>query len=295
MVASNRPEAEVDTSAGVIRSLLKQQHPDLAELPLVEFANGWDNAILRLGDDLSVRLPRRKKAAILVEREQKVLPAFARRLPIAIPAPIRVGRPGCGYPWSWSINPWLPGRVAADSTLADPTREARRLGEFLAALHVEAPSDAPPNPYRGHFVGLNTEALLERVARLGCSLGRDVCERILARWHKLVAGVERWDSPPVWLHGDLHAANVLVDNGEISAVIDFGDVCAGDPATDLAVAWMLFDSANRAVFRDAVGVDNATWKRGEAWALHFAVIYLAQAADDPLITRIGRDLLAVLI
>ncbi len=237
--------------------------------------------IYRLGDDLTVRLPRRSMAAVLVEHEQRVLPEFAERLPIAIPAPVRVGRPALGYPWSWSVNPWLPGTIAATTPFADAVREARRLGEFLGALHVTAPADAPPNPYRGHFIGENTPIFTERVERLAAPTGFDA-DAVLRRWHELV-DVAPYVDAPRWIHGDLHALNVLVDEGSISAVIDFGDVCAGDPATDLSAAWGLFDADARASTAGSRGRRRRT-RRGsalEAWALHFAVVYLVESADHP--------------
>lgn len=287
------PAAEVDVSAELVRALLASQHPDLADLPITELANGWDNVIFRLGDELTVRLPRREMSARLADHEQAVLPALAERLPISIPAPVCMGRPEHGYPWSWSVNPWIPGTIAATTPFADATQEAQRLGEFMAALHVTAPDDAPPNPYRGHFIGRNTEINIERAAQL------DWGDEMLARWYELV-DVEPWQHAPTWVHGDLHGANMLVDGGEMSGVIDFGDVCAGDPATDLSVAWSLFGEADRAVFRDAAGggehvVDDGTWQRAEAWALHFAVVYTLHSADNPTMGAIGAQLRNILL
>ncbi|MEP1123862.1 MAG: aminoglycoside phosphotransferase family protein [Ilumatobacter sp.] len=293
MVTRNMATAKVDVDENLVRSLLADQHPDLADLPIHVLANGWDNVMFRLGDELTVRLPRREMSACLVEHEQAVLPGLAEVLPIPIPAPVRFGRPALGYPSSWSVNPWIPGTFAATTPLADPTREARRLGEFLAALHVTAPTDAPPNPHRGHFVGDNTVRNLDRASRI------DDGDRILERWHELV-DVEPWPHAPTWIHGDLHGANVLVDAGEISGVIDFGDVCAGDPATDLSVAWSMFDVDDRDVFRAAAGtgaheIDDATWQRAEAWALHFALVYTLHSADDPTMRAIGERLRTVLL
>lgn len=292
------PAAEVDVNTELVASLLAEQHPDLADLLLVELANGWDNVIFRLGDELTVRVPRRHAAAVLIEHEQAVLPGFAARLPIPIPATVRIGRPGCGYPWSWSVNPWFEGEVAALSSFIDPARQAHLLGEFLAALHVDAPIDAPLNPFRGRFIGNNTAVFVERVEQLRGTGVIDV-DAAISWWHHLV-DVEPWGGSARWIHGDLHGANMLVADGAISAVIDFGDVCAGDPATDLSVAWALFDAGDRAVLRAAAGgadeaVDDATWQRAQAWALHFAVMYLLHSADNPLLGQMGRALVAVLL
>ena len=292
------PEAEVDIDATLVRSLLADQHPDLSDRPIVELANGWDNVIYRLGDDLTVRLPRRAMAAVLVEHEQRWLPELAVRLPIPIPAPVRTGEPALGYPWRWSVNPWLSGSIAATTPFTDPEREAQRLGEFIAALHVPAPVDAPPNPFRGHFIGRNDEVFTQRVEGLSGS-GLLDAGAALARWRTLT-DVDPWPAPPVWLHADCHAANVLVADGELSAVIDWGDICAGDPATDLSCAWSLFDAETRPIFRAAAGtgehqVDDATWQRAEAWALHFAVTYLAMSDDNPTMRAIGETLLIRLL
>lgn len=301
MPSQNKPAAEVDITPSLVGELLSEQHPDLAGLELVEVASGWDNVIHRLGDDLVVRVPRRAMAARLVEHEQKALAALGPRLPIPVPVPVRTGRPSAalGYPWSWSITTWMAGTVADRAPLADRSREARRLGEFLAALHVPARPDAPINPFRGHFVGDHTQRVLQRIEGLRGTGLIDV-DRAVSRWHFLLDGVERWRWEPTWIHGDLHLANMLVDDlgggPQISAIIDWGDVCAGDPATDVSIAWSMFDGADLATFRDAAGggrhLDDHTWRRAEAWALHFAVVYLQHSADDPLMSRIGARLVS---
>jgi aminoglycoside phosphotransferase (APT) family kinase protein len=218
-------------------------------------------------------------------------------LPLAIPAPVRAGRPSAslGYPWSWSIAPWIPGAIAATTPFADPAAEARRLGSFLRALHRPAPADAPPNPYRGHFIGENTPIVAKRVEALRGSHGFDA-DAVRSRWAELVVVAPDTDTPR-WIHGDLHAANILVHDGSISGIIDFGDVCAGDPATDLSAAWGLFATRDlRDLFRSHAGdVDDATWQRAEGWALHFAVVYLVHSADNPTMGAIGRRLLDALL
>ncbi len=288
MAAQKMPAAEVEIDERLVRALLADQHPDLADRSLRLLTNGWDNVIYRLGDELLVRIPRRQLAADLVEYEQRWLPELAPRLPIPIPAPVRAGRPALGYPWHWSVCPWFDGEEAVDAGLRDSTAEARRLGEFLVALHVPAPADAPVNPFRAHRI----DRLSERVDLNLFASGTAVdTEAVRALWAKLVTTPE-WDGPQMWAHGDLHAGNVLIDDGTISAVIDFGDITSGDPAVDLAIAWMLFGPEDRAVFRAAAGAeDDALWRRGRAWALHFALMYLAHSADDPRLARMGTHLL----
>jgi aminoglycoside phosphotransferase (APT) family kinase protein len=289
--ARDMPAAEVDIDAARVRSLLGSQHPDLAGRSIDELSCGWDNVIFRLGDDLVVRLPRRQAAAQLVEHEQRWLPELGPRLPLAIPTPLRVGRPEGDYPWSWSVCRWMPGGVAATHPPTDPPRAAQALGGFLRALHVEAPPDAPPNPWRGIPLGDRAHLFDEHLASV--SSVDDVAVRAL--WHASL-DLPPWPRPPVWLHGDLHPANLLVHDGVISAVIDFGDITSGDPATDLAIAWMLFAPEDRQVFRESAGdVDDDTWSRARGWALALSLAYLAHSADNPLMRGIGEHTLATVL
>lgn len=296
------PPADVDVPVELVEALLRSQHGDIADLSVRVVANGWDNVICRLGDELAVRLPRRVAAATLIEHEQRWLPVLAPRLPLPVPVPLRIGRPEFGFPWSWSIVRWHDGERAVDTSLADPTREARRLGAFMSALHDVAPPDAPANPVRDTFAGNRPERFDAALARVSSVLdglvvsGSQVARR---RWDQLRV-TEQWTGPPLWVAGDVHAANLVVADGELRAVIDFGDLCSGDPAVDLAIAWMLFDEPDRAVFRAAASdgyapVDDLMWRRAEAWALYFAVMFLANSADAPDLERMGRDLAVVVL
>ncbi|RLE25676.1 MAG: phosphotransferase, partial [Actinobacteria bacterium] len=203
MAAQNMPAAEIDITEDLVRRLLDEQHPDLAELVIAPLANGWDNAIFRLGDKFTVRVPRRQMSARLVEHEQQWLGLLAPRLAIPIPVPVRVGVPSDLFPWYWSVCPWLDGQMAADTSLSDPMAEALRLGEFLDALHVLAPADAPDNPFRGQPIAEVTPRFEANLEQLEASVDAGL---VAARWNKLVE-VPEWGSPPVWLHGDLHTAN----------------------------------------------------------------------------------------
>ena len=286
------PAAEVDVDERLVRALLAEQFPDLAGLPLAPFANGWDNTVLRLGDDLLVRAPRRAVAATLVEHEQRWLPELAPMLPLRVPTPVRVGRPSTavGYPWAWSVCPFFEGEVVARRPPDDLDEAARDLGRFVRALHVPAPADAPTNPFRGVPLVARDGPFRERVAALGDAVDGPTA---LERWDACCA-LPRWTGPPVWVHGDLHPANLLVRDGRLDAVLDFGDLCAGDPASDLYPAWTLFpDPGTRATFRAAAGeVDDDTWARAEGWALLMAISYLATSADNPMMTAIGERTLA---
>jgi aminoglycoside phosphotransferase (APT) family kinase protein len=279
------PAAEVDIGETLVRELLTEQHPDLADLTLVEAFSGWDNVIYRLGADLVVRLPRRVASAQLVDHEQRWLPGLARSLPLPVPTPVRLGRPGRGFPWSWSVCPWLDGDVAALAPPVDLVEAATVLGAFLVALHQPAPDDAPPNPFRGVPLsdrGASTAARIQQMSDV-------IDERaVLTCWRELMA-TPAWPGPPLWLHGDLHPLNLLVDHGHLAAVIDFGDITAGDPATDLSVAWMLFPPGPRAAFRAAAGApDDDTWTRARGWALSLGLAYLASSADNPLLREVGH-------
>src|SRR5690242_20664272 len=200
------PAAEVDVDARLVQALLAEQQPDLAGLPLAPLANGWDNALLRLGDGLLVRLPRREAAARLVANEQRWLPELAPRLTLPVPTPIRVGRPGCGYPWPWSITAYLPGQTAATSDALDTRGAALALGQFLGKLHEPAAADAPANPFRGIPLREREQNFAENLAIVGDAVDSSRVERA---WRAALRA-RPWTGPGVWLHGDLHPANILV-------------------------------------------------------------------------------------
>jgi len=291
------PPAEVDLSADLVRGLLAAQQPDLAHLPVRVLANGWDNLLCRLGEELVVRLPRRAQAATLIAHEQRWLPVLAPRLPLPVPAPVRVGEPGAGYPWHWSIVPFLPGHPAAAGPPASGAAAAVALAEFLAAPHCPADPDAPVNPYRGVPLAVRGELFTQAIGRLDGFIDSVAVTRAWAS--ALAAPV--WDGPAVWLHGDLHPANILVDRGLISAVIDFGDITAGDPAADLAVAWMMLTADAHPAFRAAYArasthrVSEDLWARAEGWALALALVFLAYSADNPMMAGIGERTLAAVL
>ncbi len=289
-MSDGTPEAEIAIDVALARSLLERQHPDLAQLPLRIAGEGWDNAMIRLGEALVMRIPRREAAARLIEHEQRWLPVLAPALPIDIPAPVRVGTPDAGMPWSWSIVPWYEGGTANVEPPA--AREADRLGAFLAALHVPAPADAPRNPVRGVPLEVRRDAVDERLDRLEC-MTDCVDDRIRRVWREALAAPFGRDD--TWIHGDLHPRNVLVAGGRFCAVIDWGDVAAGDRATDLASIWMLFgDRATRERAIAACGaVDAATLARAKGWAVFFGTVLVdTGVVDHPAHAEIGERTLA---
>lgn len=290
------PASEVDLSVDLARALLTEQHPDLAPLPLTWFANGWDNAMLRLGDELLVRLPRRALAADLIAHEQDWLPDLAPGLPVPVPVPVRAGSPGAGYPWRWSVLPWFEGVPLAAVDVPRRSATAAPLGAFLAALHVRAPDDVWSSPYRGVPIDRWHDLVIERLARRPAVSGR-----LGALWRDATADPLGCD-PRLWLHGDVHPLNVLTHDGGLAAVIDWGDLCAGDPAGDLAIAWLGYDAegarALRTAHDDAVVHDldlDALWRRARGWAIHLALTLLESSDDHPALTAVGRHGVARLL
>ena len=290
------PPAEVTVTPDLVRQLLREQHPDLAELPIAPVSHGWDNTLLTLGEHLCVRMPRREAAAGLVVNEQRWLPGIAGRVGVPVPVPVRVGRPGHGYPWHWSVVPWFEGRTAAEVPVEERSDLVEPLALFLSRLHVPAPDDAPRNPVRGVPLRERDARLRERLAASPDPRAPD----LLALWEELLPTPE-WSGPALWLHGDPHPANLLVGSAahtrergrlDLVAVLDFGDLTSGDPASDLAAAWLAFGPEDRARLRAALdrrrGIDPHTWDRARAWALLYATLLCASAPEHPLLGAIGE-------
>jgi aminoglycoside phosphotransferase (APT) family kinase protein len=260
----------------LVQALLREQHPDLALLAPVKVAEGWDNALFRLGDELAVRLPRRAASAMLIEHEQRWLPQLSQRLPVPIPIPVRVGIPGPIFGWSWSVVRWLPGQSVLRAALPDPVAAGAVLGRFLRALHQPASVDAPSNPWRGVPLEARTAALHKHLQQLDGIVDRTA---VLSLWDRALSA-PKWPGPPLWLHGDLHPGNLLVSDGHLSGVIDFGDLTSGDPATDLSLLWML-PRVIRSRFEAWAGEEpDALKMRARGWALALGLAYLAQSRDD---------------
>ncbi len=287
------PAAEIEVDERLVRGLLADQHPDLAGLALLELDAGWDNTLWRIGDDLLARLPRRAVAASLTTNEQQWLPLLSPILTLPVPVPIRIGRPSGRYPWSWSIVRWIDGTPADRATAVVATAVAEQLGAFLRALHHPAPPSAPRNPFRGVSLRERVDTFEARVTELASEIDGP---SVRVAWER-ASGAPPWTGPPVWIHGDLHPANVLLVDGIISAVIDFGDICGGDPATDLAAAWMLLPPSALPVFASAYGgVDADLEARALGWSILFGLMLLAIGLDDrPTYEPIGRHTLAHVI
>jgi aminoglycoside phosphotransferase (APT) family kinase protein len=257
-------ESGIEISEDLVRDLLREQHPDLAELPIREVAGGWGNQMWRLGDDLAVRMQRMDKSADLQLKERRWLPLLASRLPLPIPTPVRSGAPSERFPKIWTVMTWVKGTPLDHCPITRGDDAADLLAAFLKALHVEAPADAPdgldfgahPKQCTGGF-----EHFLRSV-----DLGGFAEDAIRAVWDDAVAAFE-WQGPRVWVHGDLHPANVVIADGTLAGVIDFGAVFAGDPAWDLAAAWLLLPAGGASRFFDSYAqADEATVQRARGLA-----------------------------
>lgn len=290
---TDAPPPDFHVDEALAARLVTAQHPDLAG-PIRRISNGWDNAIFRLGDRYAVRMPRRELAIELMRNEQRWLPELAPRLPVAIPAPVRIGRPApeLGYDVPWSIVPWFRGESAVGFDARTRGVAVNGLAAFVAALGAApAPPDAPANPFRGVPLAHRDETVRARLAS-----GRvPDAARLVAVWDRALEA-SPWPGPSVWLHGDLHPGNlVLAPSGFLVAVVDFGDITAGDPATDLATAWLTFDQRSRRIFRAELerqrGVDEATWDRARGWALVIASAVVEQAGTSSAFGRVFADAL----
>ena len=290
MCAHKMHADEVDTDVSLVSRLLAAQFPHWAHLPIEAVRSaGTDNAIYRLGDDMAVRLPRIHWAIAQVDKEQQWLPKLAPHLPLAIPVPLGKGVPAEGYPWHWSIYQWLTGENATIERIDDLHQAATELAQFLAALQridsTGGPRPGTHNSGRGVPLVMRDADTRAAITSLGNMLDADA---VTAAWDSALRTTV-WNGPPVWIHGDLQPGNLLVERGQLSAVIDFGCLGVGDPACDLMIAWTLLSGASRKVFRSTLAVDAATWARGRGWALSVALIALPYYLNtNPVIVSSAR-------
>lgn len=281
---------EVATDVSLVRRLLAAQFPNWAGLPIERVKSaGTENAIYRLGDDMAVRLPRIHWAIEPAEKEYRWLPRLAPHLPLAIPVPLTRGTPAEGYPWDWSVYRWLEGENATIDRIADLRQAAADLAQFVAALQRIDPDGGPlpgtHNYSRGVPLAERDPPTRAAIASLDGTLDTYA---VTAAWEAALQA-PAWPGPGVWIHGDLHAGNLLAQRGRLSAVIDFGGLGVGDPACDVMVAWTLLTAETRDEFRAALPVDDATWARGRGWALSVALIILPYYENtNPMLCGIAR-------
>jgi aminoglycoside phosphotransferase (APT) family kinase protein len=278
----------------LVSRLVAGQFPQWAHLPVTPVElDGWDNTTFRLGDDLSVRLPSADWYVQQVDKEHRWLPLLAPQLPFSIPEPVAKGAAGSSFPRPWSVYRWLAGEHATVERVPDLTRFANDLVDFLAALYRIDPASGPApgehNFFRGGPLTTYAGEAREAISALRAEIDADSATEVLDA--ALAAG---WDGAPVWVHGDVTAANLLVVDGRLSAVIDFGCSAVGDPACDTTIAWTFLFSESREAFRSRLPVDDGTWARGRGWALWKALITLAAdgATNDRADLRMGWRLSA---
>ena len=265
----------VDIDAALVWRLVAKQFPQWADLRVRPVTpGGWDNRTFHLGEQMTVRLPSAARYAAQVGKEQRWLPKLAPHLPLPIPTPLAVGEPAEGYAWPWSVHRWLDCETATVKRIADQPRFATALAEFLAALQRIDPAAGPPagthSFWRGGPLATYDAETRQAIAELGDWIDADA---VTAVWEAGLAAT--WRGRPVWVHGDVAAGNLLVEDGRLSAVIDFGCAAVGDAACDLAIAWTFFEGESRAAFRAALPLDEAAWARGRGWTLWKALIVFA--------------------
>ncbi|MFI7272750.1 aminoglycoside phosphotransferase family protein [Streptomyces sp. NPDC049879] len=290
------PSAPRDGRAGIdaalVRRLVAAQFPRWAGLPVTPVAvDGWDNRTYRLGDRMTARLPTAAGYALAVGKENRWLPFLAPQLPLPIPRILGQGRPGEGYAYDWSVRGWLDGETARPERLGDLTAFALDVAGFITALQKADTADGGPGHgahsfWRGGPPGHYDDGTRRALTALEGMVDTD---RARAVWEAALA--TPFDGTPVWFHGDIAYGNLLVRDGRLAAVIDFGTAGVGDPACDLVIAWTLFHGRSRAAFREAVAQDPGTWARARGWALWKALIVLAADPTDTEQARVIEEVL----
>jgi aminoglycoside phosphotransferase (APT) family kinase protein len=284
---------EIDIDESVVKTLLASQFPEWANLPL-EFVptSGTDNVIIRLGEDMVVRLPRHESAVTRLEAEHRWLPGLAPLLPLSVPEPLALGHPDRHVPWSWAISRWLDGEPATNDRIDAPQQGAAALGRFVAAMQRIDPSAGPTpgawNSFRGAPLASRDGPTQHALAALGDTVPTVA---VTAAWEAAL-GAPPWEGPGVWIHGDLQVGNLLARAGRLDAVIDFGCMCVGDPAGDVMAAWTYLTGNTRARFRAELAIDDATWERGRGWALSMGLIALPYYREtNPVFADVARRMI----
>jgi aminoglycoside phosphotransferase (APT) family kinase protein len=291
-------EEALEITPQQVRRLLEAQFPQWADQSLVALDSaGVDNAMFRLGSNLVVRLPRKESAAASIKKEQIWLPRLSDAFSLATPRLKGAGAPSDAYPWPWSVNGWIEGAPLRDDTIPEWREVAVSIALFLQELQATSATGGPApgkhNFWRGAPLASRDRATREAIGRIGNLVD---AKAALDAWER-DSGQRACQGPPRWIHGDLHAHNLLAHTGRLCAVIDFGGLGVGDPACDFAAAWRLLPAEARPAFRDAAQPDDASWMRGRAWALSISVIELdfyrgAAPALNAIATRTIREVLA---
>ncbi len=293
---SDHSDARFEVVYNLARTLVDGQFPAWSHLSLKKIDSaGTDHCMYRLGDDLAVRFPNSTSASEQVTKEHSWLPKMT-SFAVAIPKVIGAGGPTNEFPFPWSVTNWMEGYDATANNIVDWLTAAEKLGQFTRAFRSQNTSGAPlagkHNAFRGTAL-----ANLDQIARNAIDALGDLFDMasLLNSWDKALP-VPPWAGPPVWIHGDIHAANIIVRNGNVAGIIDFGLMGVGDPACDLALGWSFLPSNARDRFRAAADVDDATWQRGKGWGLYVGVIALSYYRDrNPTLSGIAEKAIQAVI
>jgi len=287
---------ELHIDASIVKQLLQEQFPAWADLQLeLIYPVGTDNVMYRLGNDKVVRLPRTEESAASLEKEHQWLSKLAPHLPIKVPVILGEGNPSSDYPLPWLVCNFLEGKNLMEGNSLDYNQAAVDLGNFVAAMQ-KVNAKGGPKCRRGQPLAMRNQEMQESIPLMSdlydTSLLTDIWKRALKE--------SVWKKGPVWIHGDLHAGNLLAKNDRITAVVDFGLAGIGDPASDMMLAWTLLTPETRPIFRSIVQPDEATWKRGRAWAFTLGIVAypyyrnsnptfakLAKRAIDEVLSEVG--------
>lgn len=252
--------------------LINEQFPEWANLDVRPVKNGGnDNRTFHLGDNMSLRLPSSEHYVPQVEKEQEWLPKLARKLSLPISTPIAKGNPSKAYPFPWSVNMWLQGETLAHDNINNINQFARDLGSFLKEFQAIDASGGPLAGKHNFYRGGNI-AIYDKETRDAIEQNKDILNSSFLKEIWELALDSKWTETPVWVHGDIAPGNILVKDGELCAVIDFGMVGVGDPSCDATMAWTFFDNTSRKVFKNTLNMDDDTWNRARGWALWKALI-----------------------
>ncbi len=279
-----KPTAEIEIDEQLAQALISEQFPELAHNKIQFVASGWDNTNFKLGTDYVLRIPRRAIGAELLEKEIHWLSRLKPLLPIPIPAVVHIGKPTSHIPWNWAIYPWYNGATADLEPLA--SKEALRLIGFLQVLHQNQPNPGPINPFRSMPLAEKADDTIKRVEAIEAK-EPIYSSKLLEIWERALA-TPVVDSPCL-IHGDLHPLNIITKENTIAAIVDWGDLCLGDPATDLASLWILF--ADRAVRQEALthyGATEHLIARAKGWAFFCSTVLLETGLEDEKYWGIGK-------
>ncbi len=279
---------KIDVS--LVKQLVSQQFPEWADLDISTVAtSGWDNRTFHLGEHMLVRMPSEAQYAPQVAKEQYWLLKLQPQLPLMIPKPIAMGEPSKEYPWHWSIYQWLEGTAATNAYIADLNLFASILAKFLKALQrcatLDAPAAGPENFYRGGDLSIYDADTRRAIVQIE---NKQLAKTLMVIWE--IALASKWQLNPVWIHGDIATGNLLVNNGKLVAVIDFGQLAIGDPACDLALYWTFLSRESREIFREVLNLDNDTWGRARGWVLWKTLCAPIAGTDvDKILSEIVND------